>query len=63
MLKPVLLATATLFVSYLYSRLKYIRHKQYAHIPQLPNHIIWGHLKILADFMSRGVPDRHPGMD
>ncbi|KAI0843820.1 cytochrome P450 [Daldinia vernicosa] len=55
-----LLAIATLLVSYLYARLRYWRLIQYAHIPQLPNHLLWGHLKVFGEFMYRGILDRHP---
>lgn len=61
MLKPFFIAASVLLASYLYSRLKYLRGRQYAHIPQLPNHLLWGHLKIFGEFMSRGTHDRHPG--
>ncbi|KAI1396057.1 cytochrome P450 [Hypoxylon fuscum] len=55
-----LLAAATLLVSYLYTKLRYLRFRQYAHLPQLPNHLLWGHLKIFGEFMNRGIHDRHP---
>ncbi|KAI1208156.1 cytochrome P450 [Annulohypoxylon truncatum] len=60
MFKLFLAAAGTLLVTYLYMRLRYVRDKQYAHIPQLPNHILWGHLKVFGEFMSRGIHDRHP---
>jgi hypothetical protein len=62
MLELYLLATATLLVSYFYARLNYVRFRQYAHIPQLLNHLLWGHLKIFDEFIQRGICDRHPGM-
>ncbi len=62
MLGPVLLTAAVLLVSYLYSRLRYLRFKQYAHIPQLPSNLLLGHLKTFGEFMQRGIVDRHPGM-
>ncbi|KAI0117413.1 cytochrome P450 [Daldinia grandis] len=60
MLGLFLLAAATLLASYLYARLRYLRFTQYAHIPQLPNHLLWGHLKVFGEFMYRGILDRHP---
>jgi len=57
-----LLSAAILLASYLYARLNYVRFRQYAHIPQLPNHLLWGHLKTFGKFMQRGKHDRHPGM-
>ncbi|KAI1477676.1 cytochrome P450 [Daldinia eschscholtzii] len=55
-----LLAAAILLGSYFYARLRYLRFTQYAHIPQLPNHLLWGHLKVFGEFMYRGILDRHP---
>ncbi|KAI0425614.1 cytochrome P450 [Xylaria sp. FL1042] len=60
MLNLIVFAGATLLASYLYFRLRYIRYSQYAHIPQLPNHLLWGHLKIFGELASRGIRDRHP---
>lgn len=62
MFKLLLIAAGTLLASYLYTRLRYVRDRQYAHIPQLPNHLLWGHLKTFGEYMSRGIHDRHPGM-
>jgi len=61
MLNPVLLAAATLLLSYLYTKVRYLRFKQYGHIPQLPTSILWGHLKTLGEFTKRGIHGRHPG--
>ncbi|KAM0811760.1 putative Cytochrome P450 [Seiridium cardinale] len=47
-----LIAAGTLLASYLYTKLRYMRNRQYAHIPQLPNHLLWGHLKTFGDFMN-----------
>ncbi|KAI0010842.1 cytochrome P450 [Xylariaceae sp. FL0662B] len=60
MLELFLVAAAIILASYLYTQLRYIRFRQYAHIPQLPNHLLWGHLKVFGEFMHRGVLDRHP---
>lgn len=62
MLRLFLAAAGALLASYLYWRLRYARSKQFAHIPQLPNHLLWGHLKAFDEFMKRGIHDRHPGM-
>ncbi|KAH9909534.1 cytochrome P450 [Xylariomycetidae sp. FL2044] len=59
MLGIIVIAVSTVVASYLYSRLRYGRYTQYAHIPQLPNHLLWGHLKAFGEFTSRGIPDRH----
>ncbi|KAK9795993.1 putative Cytochrome P450 [Seiridium cardinale] len=47
-----LIAAGTLLASYLYTKLRYMRNRQYAHIPQMPNHLLWGHLKTFGDFMN-----------
>ncbi|KAI1421980.1 cytochrome P450 [Xylaria sp. FL1777] len=59
MLLLLFVAGATLLASYFYTRLRYLRFTQYAHIPQLPPHLIWGHLKALGEWTQRGIPDRH----
>lgn len=61
MIEIVLVAAGAILVSYLYTKLAFARQKQYAHIPQLPSHILWGHLKTFGEFTARGVHDRHPG--
>lgn len=61
MFELLLVAAGTLLTSYIYLKLAYARHQQYAQIPQLPNHILWGHLKTFGEFTARGVHDRHPG--
>lgn len=62
MFRLFLAAAGALLASYLYSRLRYLRSRQFAHIPQLPNHLLWGHLKTFGEFASQGIRDRHPGM-
>ncbi|KAK3689685.1 cytochrome P450 [Podospora appendiculata] len=59
MLQAILLAAAALLTSFLFRKLRYIRYKQYQDIPQLPTSLLWGHLKIMGEFMSNGIPDRH----
>ncbi|KAM7191691.1 Cytochrome P450 [Rhypophila sp. PSN 637] len=66
MLMPVLFTAATLLFSYLctkVTKLRYLRFAQYAHIPQLPTSLLWGHLKTLGEFTKRGINDRHPALD
>ncbi|KAI1440775.1 cytochrome P450 [Annulohypoxylon stygium] len=55
-----LFAIVALLGSYLYTKLRFARFGQYAHIPQLPNHLLWGHLKVFGEFIHRGIHDRHP---
>lgn len=35
-----LVGTIILVAAYLYTKLRYLRVEQYAHIPQLPNHLL-----------------------
>jgi hypothetical protein len=49
-------------VSYIYATLRYTRLQQYSHLPQIPPSAVWGHLKVVGEFVRRGMPDRHPGM-
>ncbi|KAJ8129228.1 hypothetical protein O1611_g4407 [Lasiodiplodia mahajangana] len=61
MISMFLIAGATLLASYLYTRLRYIRFAQYAHIPQLPPNLLLGHLIIaFSESTKREIPDRHP---
>ncbi|KAI1346032.1 cytochrome P450 [Xylaria sp. FL0043] len=60
MLLLFLIAGATVLASYFYTRLRYLRFAQYAHIPQLPPSLLLGHLKAFGEFTQRGIPDRHP---
>ncbi|KAI1091595.1 cytochrome P450 [Rostrohypoxylon terebratum] len=55
-----LTAIITLLGSYLYIKLRYARFGQYAHMPQLPNHLLWGHLKVFGEFIRHRIHDRHP---
>ncbi|RWA11130.1 hypothetical protein EKO27_g3956 [Xylaria grammica] len=60
MLSLFIIAGTTLLASYFYTKLRYVRLTQYAHIPQLPPHRFWGHLKAFGELTQRGIPDRHP---
>ncbi|KAK4461333.1 cytochrome P450 [Cladorrhinum samala] len=63
MLNPAVLAALSLLVPYLYSlyrRLHQKRFDQYATIPQLQNHLLFGHLKHMGEFMKQGAADAHP---
>ncbi|KAK3954784.1 cytochrome P450 [Pseudoneurospora amorphoporcata] len=66
-MSALLVLTAFLAISILlaYHRLHYHRFVQYAHIPQPPTSLIWGHMALLHKFMSMsssqegGPSDRH----
>ncbi|KAI1204237.1 cytochrome P450 [Annulohypoxylon truncatum] len=59
MLVPLLAAAAVLALSFSYSKLRYIRFRQYAHFPQLPNSLVLGHLKVFGEFIKRNKPNAH----
>ncbi|KAK3994298.1 cytochrome P450 [Cladorrhinum sp. PSN332] len=65
MSSSLLLAGLLLLVPYIYSlyrKLHHKRYKQYASIPQLPNHLLLGHLKHMGEFMKLAPPDAHPDL-
>ncbi|KAK7953133.1 cytochrome P450 monooxygenase [Apiospora saccharicola] len=55
------IAAVVIAATLLYQNLYYRRFQQFAHLPQLPPSLIWGHLKHFNDFTNRGKLDRHPG--
>ncbi|KAI2471378.1 cytochrome P450 [Annulohypoxylon bovei var. microspora] len=59
MLVPLLIAATVLVISFAYSRLRYIRFRQYTDYPQLPNTLVFGHLKVYGDFAKRNKPNAH----
>lgn len=59
MLVPLLIAAAVLAISFTFSRIRYIRFRQYAHFSQFPNTLLLGHLKVFGDFTKRNKPDAH----
>ncbi|KAK3938018.1 putative sterigmatocystin biosynthesis P450 monooxygenase stcS [Diplogelasinospora grovesii] len=61
MLARLLLAALPLLAAYLFHRLRYIRFRQYARFRQAKSSLIWGHMKVLHEFILRGKPDRHIG--
>ncbi|TDZ32564.1 putative sterigmatocystin biosynthesis P450 monooxygenase stcS [Colletotrichum spinosum] len=55
---PVALLALPALLVYLYSAVRYRRFKQYAQWPQMPPSLVWGHLKVINDFMQkRGEKD------
>ncbi|KAI1661167.1 hypothetical protein F4813DRAFT_385701 [Daldinia decipiens] len=52
MLLSLLVAVTVLVLSFSYSRLRFIRFRQYAHFPQHPTSPVLGHLKVLGDFVK-----------
>ncbi|KAI9167750.1 putative sterigmatocystin biosynthesis P450 monooxygenase stcS [Paramyrothecium foliicola] len=59
-LRAVIIATLCILVPYIYRRLRYLRFEQYAHIPQLPSNLLWGHIVTFGKFTKQGIADRHP---
>lgn len=50
-----------LLAVYIYTKLKYVRFKQYSEFPQLKPSLVWGHMRALYEVMKRGPLDRHFG--
>ncbi|PWY81861.1 cytochrome P450 [Aspergillus heteromorphus CBS 117.55] len=44
---------------YLLDRSRHFRYQQYAAWPQLPPSLVWGHMKAMHEFISRGDAKRH----
>ncbi|RAH81452.1 cytochrome P450 monooxygenase, partial [Aspergillus japonicus CBS 114.51] len=55
----ILLALLPLLAIYLWQWLRYLRFHQHAAWPQLPPSLVWGHMKALNEFVSRGERRRH----
>ncbi|KAI0153282.1 cytochrome P450 [Xylariaceae sp. FL1272] len=51
-----------LLILYLYSWLRYKRFTQYACFPQVPPSLIFGHLKVIDEFIKLGKEDGHPDL-
>ncbi|KAM5377897.1 hypothetical protein ACJZ2D_004801 [Fusarium nematophilum] len=62
MLGQLVLAAMSLLITYLFMKLHFKRFKQYAHIPQLPPSLIWGHMLVYDKFSKRGPKDQHPDL-
>ncbi|KAJ8132862.1 hypothetical protein O1611_g762 [Lasiodiplodia mahajangana] len=60
MLKPALLASFIVIVTYLYLKLRYKRFSQYASFPQLPPTLLFGHLKTVDQYTRHEAADCHP---
>ncbi|RAH63904.1 cytochrome P450 [Aspergillus aculeatinus CBS 121060] len=55
----IFLALLPLLAIYLWQWLRYLRFHQHASWPQLPPSLVWGHMKALNEFVSRGERRRH----
>lgn len=59
MVVPLLVAATLVVFTIFYRKLRYIRFRQYAHIPQHPTSLLLGHLKLFGEFMKRNKPNAH----
>ena len=60
---PVIAVGAATAAYWLYTRVRYRRFEQYAHLPQLPPSLLWGHLKAVNEYMTvADEPYRQVGM-
>jgi hypothetical protein len=61
MMSPIVLAALALIGTFLYRRLRYKRFDQHAGFPQMPVHLLLGHLMTIDNFMKDVPSDGHPG--
>ncbi|RTE84935.1 hypothetical protein BHE90_000370 [Fusarium euwallaceae] len=61
-LKPFAIAALSLLITYLFTKLRFKRFKQYAHLPQLPPSLIWGHMLVYDEISKHAQRDRHPDL-
>ncbi|KAK3360452.1 cytochrome P450 [Lasiosphaeria hispida] len=59
MLARILLTALPLLAVYLFTKLRWMRFKQYGKLPQPKTSLVWGHMKALYEVISRGKEDRH----
>ncbi|OJK03477.1 hypothetical protein ASPACDRAFT_1862831 [Aspergillus aculeatus ATCC 16872] len=59
MIGTLILAFVPLLLFYLYRKLHYHRFTQFSPYPQPQPSLIWGHLKTIHEFTSKGEPERH----
>ncbi|PHH82194.1 hypothetical protein CDD82_6752 [Ophiocordyceps australis] len=57
-----LVAVASLLAAYLYKTIYFRRYCQFSSIPQLPSSFIFGHLKLLNEYMKRLPAGGHPDL-
>ncbi|VUC21474.1 unnamed protein product [Clonostachys rosea] len=62
MFNHLVLAALSLITTYLFIQLRYKRLQQFAHLPQLPPSLVWGHMIVYDEFSKRGKKDRHPDL-
>ncbi|PYH92124.1 cytochrome P450 [Aspergillus ellipticus CBS 707.79] len=55
----ILLSLIPFLLFYLLDRSRHFRYRQYAAWPQLPPSLVWGRMKALHEFISRGEGTRH----
>ncbi|KAK2615795.1 hypothetical protein N8I77_002522 [Diaporthe amygdali] len=60
MLTQLFVAAVVLLVSYLYSKIRFKRLRQFARFPQLPPSVLLGHLQTVDEFVKRSEPGAHP---
>jgi MFS superfamily sulfate permease-like transporter len=57
----VLVGLVPLVVIYMWKRVIYYRKKQYAHLPQLPPSLVWGHLATIGKLKNTHKENIHVG--
>ncbi|KAK3328644.1 cytochrome P450 [Cercophora scortea] len=59
MLERLFLVALPLLGAFLYLKVRYLRFKQYAHIPQLKPSLVWGHMKAVHEYSLRQKAGSH----
>ncbi|KAI0389131.1 cytochrome P450 [Xylariaceae sp. FL0594] len=62
MLLPLAVSGIALLLAYCYIRLRYMRLRQYAHLPQMSPSLVLGHLKLMDSFIKGGKLNGHPDL-
>lgn len=60
-MSPIVLAALALIGTFLYRWLRYKRFDQHAGFPQMPVHLLLGHLMTIDNLMKDVPSDGHPG--
>lgn len=59
MIAPIVVAISLALLTYAYSKLRYARLQKWAHLPQLPPSLVWGHLRVFGEYVKRQKPGAH----
>jgi len=60
-LSRIILTAVSLLVWLLYVTLRRTRFSKHQGLPRPPPSLIWGHLKLIGEYVAKGDPRRHIG--